>query len=214
MSAMSSDPFYALTELFAFVSASEIEFLNIIALKLDESMTGTPDLGPDTAIHVQASLVHYQRVLEDHAHRICETLTFVKNRTSLKWARSQASKAITAAARLEHDFEYILDRTRQLQQRCQRELTIMMNNANIGEARRGIEQGKRVFKFTLLAFTYVPLSFSCSIFGMNFVQFSERGRGYLIWALVSLPIFLVSILIILWDGPKLRKWTKRIFGSF
>lgn len=89
-----------------------------------------------------------------------------------------------------------------------------MNNANISEARRGIEQGRRVFKFTLLAFTYVPLSFSCSIFGMNFVQFARPGRGFLTWTLVSLPIFLISLLIILWDGPKLSRWAKRTVRYF
>lgn len=111
---MSSDPFYALTELFSFVSASEIEFLNTIAFKLDENIVNTPGLDTDTAIHVQASLVHNQRVLEEHARRICETLTFIKNRGSLKWARSESGKAITSAARLERDFDYLLDRTRQL----------------------------------------------------------------------------------------------------
>jgi Mg2+ and Co2+ transporter CorA len=203
---MNNDPFYALSELFTFVCTSEIQFLNTIASKLDSSIPDSPDLDPDTSVHVQASLVHYRRILEDHVHRISETLTFIKNRHLLKWPQSQASKAITAAARTEQDFEYLLERSRLLQQRCDRELAIMMNNAGIAEARGGIEQGRRVFKFTVLAFTYVPLSFSCSIFGMNFVQFSDEKRGYWVWVLVCIPIFAVSLLIITWDGDRIRNW--------
>jgi len=206
---MSQDPFYALDELFAFVVASEIGFLNIIASKLDDSTADVPDLEPGTSIHIQSSLIHYRRVLEEHAQKISETLTFVKTRHLLKWPRSDASKALNAAARTEEDFEYLLDRARLLQQRCERELTVMMNNASIAEERRGIEQGKRVFKFTVLAFIYVPLSFSCSIFGMNFVQFSEQRRGIGIWAAVGIPMFVLSLVYITWDGDKLRKWLKR-----
>jgi Mg2+ and Co2+ transporter CorA len=209
---MNEDPFYALTELFTFASTSEIGFLNIMATQIDDTMADTPDPDPDTSVRVQASLVLYRRALEEHAHRILETLTFVKNRNVLKWPRSQTSKAYNAAIRTEQDFEYLLDRTRLLHQRCERELIIMMNNASIAEARRGIAQGKRVFKFTVLAFIYVPLSFSCSVFGMNFVQFSKSRRGYWAWASVTGPMIVISLVFIAWD--EVRKWTRRAHKVF
>lgn len=206
--AMSKDPFYALTELFEFFCASELEFLNLISTKLDDVRSGSSDLEAHSMAQMQANLAHHRKALEDHAHTIFETWSFVKNRSSLKWPRSPTSKAVNAAARIEHDLEYLRDRSRVLQERCERELTIMNNNANIAEARRGIDQGKRVFKVTLLAFLYVPFSFSCSVFGMNFVQFSDLRRGYWAWMGVTLPTLAISVLYVTWDviARWLRRW--------
>ena len=196
---------------FEFFCASELEFLNTISVKLDEIRNGSADLETNNMTQLQANLAHHRKVLEDHVHKISETWTFVKNRTSLKWPRSQTSKAINAAARIENDLNYLKDRSHVLEERCERELTIMNNNSNIAEARRGIEQSKRVFKFTVLAFLYVPFSVSCSIFGMNFVQFSDLRQGYWAWVGVTLPILAISILVITWDfmtwnGRWLRLW--------
>ena len=197
--AMNKDPFYALTELFDFFCASELESFNIISIKLDDIRNSSSDLEANSMAQMQANLAHHRKALEDHVHKIFETWSFVKNRRFLRWPRSQTSKAYKAAARIEHDLEYLRDRSRVLQKRCERELTIMNNNANIAEARRGIDQGKRVFKITVLAFLYVPFSFSCSIFGMNFVQFSDLRHGYWVWVSVTLPILVISVLYITWE---------------
>lgn len=56
---------------------------------------------------------------------------------------------------------------------CERAMAMAVNIASIAEARRGIQQGKDVFKVTLLAAVYVPLSFATSLFGMNFKEFGQ-----------------------------------------
>ncbi|KAK1765945.1 hypothetical protein QBC33DRAFT_121088 [Phialemonium atrogriseum] len=207
---MSQDPFYALTELFSFVSTSEITLLNAISAKLNDTDTDLLDMDPTAISRAQNKLLHYRRILEEQSHKISEVLAFIKNREQLKWPQSQSSKAMNASARTEQDFEYLVDRNVLLQERCERALTTIMNNANISEARSGISLSHRVFKLTLLASAYVPLSFSTSIFGMNFLEFKDHSRGYWVWALVTVPILLVSSLILFWDGDKMRRGVKKI----
>ncbi|KAK1749798.1 hypothetical protein QBC47DRAFT_395345 [Echria macrotheca] len=212
---MSRDPFYALAELFSFVSASEIALLNVISARLyDTTDTDLLDMDPRAISRAQTKLLHYRRILEEQSHNMSEILTFIKNRAQLEWPQSQTSKALHAAARTEQDFEYLVARNVLLQKRCEGALTTIMNNASISEARSGVILSKRVFKLTLLASTFVPLSFSTSIFGMNFLQFESESRGYWVWALVAVPILLLSILILLWDGAKVRRGLKKLQNMF
>ncbi|KAK0727159.1 hypothetical protein B0T26DRAFT_693284 [Lasiosphaeria miniovina] len=207
---ISRNPVYALTELFSFVSTSEITLLNVISARLDDTDTDLLDMDPMAISRAQTKLLHYRRVLEAQSHKMSEVLAFIKNRDQLEWPQSQTTKALNALARTEQDFEYLVARNVLLQKRCEGALTTIMNNANILEARSGIALSGRVFKLTLLASTYVPLSFSTSIFGMNFLQFEEEKKGYWVWTLVAVPMLLLSILILLWDSGKIRRGLDKI----
>ncbi|KAM7213035.1 hypothetical protein V8F06_011589 [Rhypophila decipiens] len=213
---MIRDPFYVLTELFTFVSASELALLNAISARLGELNKDTDllDMDPGAISRAQAHLLQYRRVLEEQAHKTAETLTFIRNRDRLEWP-PQSSKGAHASARAEQDFEYLASRNALLQSRCERALTTIMNNATISEAREGIALSARVFKLTLLASTFVPLSFSTSIFGMNFLQFEDDqvSRGYWVWALVTVPIMSVSGAILLWDAAKVRRKFKNAWSA-
>ena len=214
--AMCHDPFYALNELFAFNGASELQFLNRIATILDDITTPAPDIpvnsGPSA--NVQSNLVYYQRLIESHVHRISETRTFIDSRGSLDWPQSNAKKATVAATRLTKDYEYLLTKAKALQKQCEREMAILRDNANIIEARRGVDQASRVFKFTVLASIYVPLSFTCSLFSMTFVQFSTSKQGLWAWATVSVPIFTGSLLIIMWNRETVLRWFRLLRRFF
>ena len=222
---MCSDPFYALSELFHFFLASETQFLNSIATKLDD---GTRDLSftdPGASINFQAELLYFRRIIDKRVQCISQTLIFIRTRDRLGWPRARdavddgrtarwMAKADLAATRLELDCEYALNYAISLQQRCERETTIMMNNASNAEAKRGIDQGRQVFRFSLLVSIYVPLSFTTSVFGMNFVQFSNHAMGFWVWPLVTLPIFVASLLIIVWDFEHVRQWRARVVYYF
>lgn len=214
---MSRDPFYTLTELFSFVSTAELALLNAISARLgDNPDTDLLGMEPAAISRAQARLLQYRRVLEQQAHKTAEILTFIRNRDRLEWptqSSNQTSKASHASARAEQDFAYLASRNALLQSRCERALTTIMNNASISEARAGISMSARVFKLTLLASTYVPLSFSASIFGMNFLQFDDQSRGYWVWVLVTVPVLLLSITVLLWDGTKVRRGVKKAWGA-
>ena len=201
----SQDPFYALSEVFLFAAASHIEFLSAIASIVDSSITEVPDPEDDRTASFQETLIHCQRVLEWHAHNLSEVSTFIKNRDLLDWPRSNTTTALRSAQVIEREFNYLLQKSQALWDKCQRELNTITNQANFAEARRGIDQGKRVYRITVLASIYVPLSFSCAIFGMNFVQFSTAWLGCVLWAAVTGPIFLITLLIMTWDKKTAQK---------
>jgi Mg2+ and Co2+ transporter CorA len=213
-STMAVDPFYLLSELFAFASSSEVGLLNTIKSKLDQiwQSTNQPDISdpwssqPDTSMHAQVRLIYYREVLEKRIHKIQETLTFIQSRDRLRWPRARTGKSTQTVERMEQDFQYLLTRARQLQERCDRDLTTIMNNITLAQARLGINQARRVFRFTVLATAYVPLSFSSSVFSMVFVNFQEDSRGYLTWILVSIGVLAMSIVIFTWDSARFRRW--------
>jgi Mg2+ and Co2+ transporter CorA len=84
---------------------------------------------------------------------------------------------------------------------------IVINNNMLVESQRAIEQAAGVAKLTRLAFFYIPLSFTTSFFGMNFVQFGTGELSIWLWFAVSIPIFFVSVLFLAVDLPALAKVT-------
>lgn len=77
-----------------------------------------------------------------------------------------------------------------------------MNNANLAESRRAMLQARKVGKLTLLAFFYVPLSFTTSFFGMNLEEFGTSTTiANWVWVCVSVPIFVLSVVFYIWDIP-------------
>ncbi|KAE8442543.1 hypothetical protein EG329_003258 [Mollisiaceae sp. DMI_Dod_QoI] len=207
------EPFYALSEVFSFAAASHIEFLNTISSILDASITELPDPEADITASFQETLVHGQRILEWHVHKVSEIADMIKNRELLGWPTSKHETAVRSALFLERDFDYVLQHSRALWEKCQLELAAITNHANFTEARRAIEQENRVFRITLLASIYVPLSFSCAMFGMNFVQFDRYWHGYVVWALTACPVFFFTVLIMDLDKGRARRQLKCMFKA-
>jgi len=146
-------------------------------------------------------------MLSDHARQLAENIAVIKCRGSSQWPSAPANsdswkKADAAANTLLRDFEHLLLKTENLSKRCEKGMSVIMNNANIAESKRAISQAEKVGKLTLLAFFYVPLSFTTSFFGMNFRQFSSGPTlGIWLWFAVSVPVLALSVLFFVWDIP-------------
>jgi hypothetical protein len=125
---MSSDPFYALNEVFAFVLSSELMFLRAISSDLDVDFEEAEEkLGQGCCT---LTLMRYQQLLERHSHRTEETLHFIENRHILGWNKGPLGpKAVEAEAKLKLDFEYLLREGRRLKQRCNAQIAYR-NNQN------------------------------------------------------------------------------------
>jgi hypothetical protein len=119
---MSSDPFYALNEVFAFVVSSELLFLKTISSDLDVDFEEAEERLSQGCCTL--TLMHYQRLLERQGHRTEETLNFIENRHTLDWPKLEfpSSEAVKAEAKLKLDFEYLLREGRRLKQRCNTEI--------------------------------------------------------------------------------------------
>lgn len=199
---MKVDPFYALHELFEFSASSELQFLNLIEDKL----------GPETTYEILAkaipslsNLLYHLEILQAHARRLTETIQKIKCRGNSQWPHAPEDtdldkKAKESANILLRDYEFLLAKAQLLADRCEKGMGVIMNNANIAESKRAIIQAERVSKLTLLAFFYVPLSFTASFFGMNFKQFSIGPYlGLWVWFAASVPVLILSFLFYKWD---------------
>lgn len=192
-----SDAFYALHEIFSFVSFSENQFLNMIESKLAQEL--------DQSVLVQqknptlSNLLCNQQVLERHIFRIRENIATIESRALAHWPKGayetdKKFKADTAAESLLRDYKYLLFRAQTLFEQCHRGMQVVMSNANIKESREAISQAEGVAKLTRLAFVFIPLSFITSFFGMNLSQFGTGNLSIWVWFAVACPIFAMSLI--------------------
>lgn len=76
---------------------------------------------------------------------------------------------------------------------------MITNRAMLKEARKSVDQAETVTKLTYLAFFFLPLSFTASLFGMNFKQFGTGSLNIWVMFVVLVPIMGVSCIICFWS---------------
>ncbi|KAJ5998026.1 hypothetical protein N7522_009686 [Penicillium canescens] len=210
--ALKMDAFYAFTELFAFSAFSESQFLNMVEQTVTRSRETlhTSFLSPPQPRSMQSTLEMLQfakYVADDHIQRLHGTISCIKSKGGPTWPRTTDTKhkeiADTAASQLLEDYEELLQRAQRLSQRCADQTSLLLNNSMLAQSKRNIWQAERVARLTLLAFLFIPLSFTASIFGMNVMEL-ENGDGprlsIWVWVVVSVPTFVVAFLVCFWDS--------------
>lgn len=177
---MARDPFYALTDVFRFAASSEAQFLEMMQNLLHKEMDpvkhrrGSGSGSVDKTL-VMWNLVYNKQLVERHLQRLTEIVQFITARTqdneidgangpepSAIGARNTASKA---ARLLLAGYRHLVRRATVLNDEFVSSMTILMNAAAIDESQKAIAQAERVAKLTTLAFFFVPLSFTTSVFG-------------------------------------------------
>ncbi|KAI1425306.1 hypothetical protein F5Y12DRAFT_796016 [Xylaria sp. FL1777] len=206
---MSQDAFYSLNEVFSFAASSQMAFLNLIDVKLDK-YTSLPE-----TVQYQSlpSLKFTKQILYRYIQKTQRILDSIKNAKNSRWPRDRSEsghrKAVTAASSLEQDFEHLLNRAKILHQHVTESITVLMSSMSISESQKAIEQAQRVGKLTFLAFIFVPLSFTCSFFGMNVTQIQEGSiLGLQEWAALTVSVFAAAIALYYVDivTPMQRLW--------
>ncbi|KAF7506835.1 hypothetical protein GJ744_011181 [Endocarpon pusillum] len=192
---MCQDPFYTLNELFSILSVAEAQVLDVIERGFSrDSWQASQDDDLEDSTHsrhatqAQDNLVHARRMLEARISNLSSVLGFIERhqRSSdlhSSWpycADARQQRECDAAAKaLRLDFEHLQRCALTLSSRCESAMTLAMNRASIAEARRSLQQGQTISNFTALAFVFIPITATASIFGMNF---QELGTGKLnIW---------------------------------
>lgn len=204
-SAMCLDPLYALNELFTFAAQSENTFLIFLEGILDRNLDQTSTDPAKSLLELQADLIYHRSILGKHVEQLRDTTDLLKSRADLDWPKYREGQASTATRWLERDYEHILRRAIQLQQRCEREMDILMNTASLEEAKASAKQASRVTKLTVLASFFIPMSFSTSIFGMNFVEFSQAGSGVWVWVIVTAGLLGGSYVVLHWNRSRVNQ---------
>ena len=193
------NPFYALHYVFHHAACAENQVLNLVEALLEQEMGVLVNERHQS--HSLENLQFFSMFLDRHKRHISDTLRVVRAKGNSKWPAKNVycETASSAAKNLEDDFEDLLSKARELRERCTEGMGVMMNRAVVAESRKAIDQAERLKRLTLLATFFIPLSFTTSLFGMNF---EELGQGHLhVWlfAVVSAPVLVLSYCAYVWD---------------
>lgn len=197
---MSDDAFYAFHELFAFCASSQAQFLNMVedAVVKDaarEIAAAELNLG-------QANFIYMQEILEKLIVHLRDVIRVIEARGGTSWPRASRAEQLqmcdAASEVLRKDYEWLLNRASTLLDRCKSEVSHLATSAMLAESKRAIEVSEKVAKLTRLAFIFVPLSFTSSLFGMNLNPIVKERYSLWLWVVVSVPILLLPVLFMEW----------------
>ncbi|KAL8724232.1 MAG: hypothetical protein Q9166_008063 [cf. Caloplaca sp. 2 TL-2023] len=119
------------------------------------------------------------------------------------WQLAGNRNAATPATSLMEDYEYLLARCSELSMRCTSAMDITMNKALVLESQKAIEQSERLKKLSLLATFFIPLSFTSSLFGMNFRVFGQGDLSVWLYVAVAVPVTIVPFMFYICDVRRL-----------
>lgn len=198
------DPISALHRVFLFFVASEAYCLSFMASQINQHSSlgrGAADVADTEGL---SNLLHCQQLLERHIDELRYARRIVKG-----W-RLPNPDPENVHTILTRDLEYLVERALTLKNRAETSINLSMSIASIDEARRSVQQNTSVFRFTVIASIYVPLSFVATVFGMNFRQFGQGNLSIWIYFVVSIPVFIVSAFVIFVNPQALWRAIYRI----
>jgi hypothetical protein len=197
------DPFYALRELFRLFAAAENQVLNLLDRYTARETSHEAPIDEEPTL---TNLVYCQGLLETHIRRLKDLIHTVHHRGGEQWpavprlANDPTDKAKITNSALETDFAHMLRHAEAMAERCTNGMNVIMNNTMLAESRRAMSQAKRVTRLTLIAFVYIPLSFTTSFFGMNVTAFATGTMVPLwVWVVTTVPVLLVTVVVFFVD---------------
>ncbi|KAI0163252.1 hypothetical protein BJ166DRAFT_525799 [Pestalotiopsis sp. NC0098] len=107
------------------------------------------------------------------------------------------------------DYEDLLDRCMNLLARIESAKASEMNRAQILESRRAIEQSERMKQLTQLATYFIPLTFTASLFGMNFDLLGQGELSVWWYFVFAVPFTILTHLVC---SMALRTWIGRLLA--
>ncbi|KAF2226464.1 hypothetical protein BDZ85DRAFT_256206 [Elsinoe ampelina] len=181
---MQRDPWYALADVFRFVLGSRNQYLNMLAWQIDEEAKSY-----QSPSHALENLRYLKQVIGSSAWRGSTLLSVACSADYSSWSEGQSNDRDGASVRhhqllndcddtgyrqhqlLVKDLEHLEQRTLELIHSCEKAISELVNHS------------------VLLATLFIPLTFTCTVFGMNF---KELGTGRL-----SIWVFVVALIIVL-----------------
>ena len=195
------DAMYALSELFHFIACAEVQLLNFLhnRINYELSFIGTANVGAYNSVTL-LNLGYIKTQLASIAQRLAETVTMLRNRQSLDWPRAENSlTAERTATLLLADFEHLLQRTDTLGRECEQGMLTLANSSILEESRRSVNMATRVQRLTQIATVFIPLSFACSLWGMNFKELGSGKQPLWMWLASAAPIAFISYIVYRWS---------------
>ena len=189
---------YVLYEIFSMSANSESKFL----AQVDSTLCKTLEHVNEDRFDGFTDLTFLRRLLHRHIQQIQTAIIALKNFQSLDSSDHQGSKenaasngevkAGTTTLWILKDFNSNLEYAKALDKQSQEGIAVLMSSASISESRKAMALQERMGKLTLLAFLFVPLSFTTSFFGMNFKELNAQVISIWTWFVMAIPVIAVT----------------------
>jgi CorA-like Mg2+ transporter protein len=190
-----SERFQVLSEVFRLAAFSKKQLLNVMQEKI---MTETNRLSPSNEKPTLANLLYYRDILQDQLADIAHMLELTNDRNQIP---TTFDHAVAEVCSLFHDLH---SQAQSLQERCTQGMTVISNNSMLEESQRAIQQAKLVTKLTLVAFVYLPFTFTSGFFGMNFQELGTGTIPLWIYFAASLPLMFLTMVFFVLDVHTVR----------
>lgn len=197
-----SSAFYALSELFAFSTASSNQILNLIELELKKNVREF------CATHrfeeTVSNIIYYRPMLDCQTECLRNTLHDLEEFQQFPTARNELDDVETDVMavhyRLVEDYKHLVNRAESLTRKWESLLSMATSRSQLEESKQMLVQTRRIESLTQLAFIFIPLSFTSAFFGMNFKELNGPSSPPLwSWFVISLVVFLTSVLLLFKD---------------
>lgn len=204
------DAYYSLSNIFRFSAASEAQFLDMCQHLLDEDMKpstlSTPEVNKTLTMW---NLVHNKQILDRHVQYLEDICEFLEAKESNDWlcaASGHARKTVDITNYLVmRDYKKLRRRAAKLSEDYWQSTSMLTNAAMIDESQKAMNQADGVVKLTTLAFFFVPLTFSTSIFGMNLQEINDGSKAkFWVWVLTAGALLLFTFVGLEWVSHRWR----------
>lgn len=200
----SQDALYAVSEVFQFAASAESQFLNLLQRCIKHELAFIGGDENDTSLHYSVSLLNLKYIktqLTSHVKRLAEAVSVLRNRSFLRGPHMlELGTASRTADSLLADFEYLQQRADTLARECEQGMATLANSTMLKEARLSAAMGMRVQRLTFIATIFIPLSFVCSIWGMNFKELGSGTKPLWMWFASAAPVVLFALIMYTWDA--------------
>jgi hypothetical protein len=198
------DALYALSELISFAASAQAQFLNLVQERIEHELSFVGSQGGVNAHDFGTSLVNLRYIkthLASHMERLAEISYLLQNRRCVNWPRVPESElAEKTATLLVKDYEFLTRRAQGLAEECQHGIATLANSCALEESRLSANNAAQVHKLTVLATIFVPLSFLCGVWGMNFEELGSGRLHVWWWFVTAFPVLLLALFIYYFEG--------------
>ncbi|RDW93966.1 uncharacterized protein DSM5745_01288 [Aspergillus mulundensis] len=186
----SHDALYALSEIFQFAATAQSQYLNFLEtrIELELSTVGTESGVKNHSVSL-VNLQYVKALLTSFAQNVAETVNLLQNRDFLHWSRAEDTTGTDRVANmLRADFQHLQQRAKTLRRECDQGMATLANSSSLDETRRSAQIAFSVKGLTIIGTIFIPLSFVCSVWGMNVKELGSGNRSIWMWVATALPV--------------------------
>ncbi|KAJ5163160.1 uncharacterized protein N7500_004990 [Penicillium coprophilum] len=193
-----SDRLHILADVFRLSAFSQKQLLNVMKEKI---RTETNRLSLSNENPTLANLLYFRDILQDQLSNTSYMLQLTNDKNNILQNGHRSTTAISidqrsvandAMAEVCSLFQDLHLEAQSLYEKCTQGMTVISNEGMLAESQRAIQQAKLVTKLTIVAFVYLPFTFTAGFFGMNF---KELGNDMPLWIFfaASFPLMFVTM---------------------